>query len=98
MRLISFSSYDSLHSYFFCRGGKQIYIELEFSISRCDLNKDQNICKETFNIFSYEAEADVASSTFPPWRESPYKKIDTVAANNVDEVNIKTFPFGPVSR
>lgn len=38
-------------------------------------------CKETFTLYYYPSSEDVASSTFPPWRENPYIKLDTLAAS-----------------
>ena len=83
------------------RNGKQIYLDVEFFItSKCNSNseKENSKCKETFNIFYYQADGPVASSTFPPWRENPYVKIDTVAANNAEDLNSKTFTFGSLTR
>lgn len=93
----------SLYSYFnVFRGGNQFYMEIEFSITPCGPNPNgeetSSKCKETFNLFYYQAPTDVASSTFPPWHETPYKKIDTVAANKPNEINKKLFTLGPFQR
>jgi len=64
-------------------------------------------CSETFNLYYYEADSDDASSTFPPWREKPYVKIDTIAAGErfsvsspgrKDGINKKTWTLGPLSK
>ena len=63
-------------------------------------------CRETFTLYYYPSSDDVASSTFPPWRESPFIKIDTVAANSrfdaeemrKDGINQKTLVMGPLKR
>ncbi|CAK8691008.1 unnamed protein product [Clavelina lepadiformis] len=84
--------------YISTRGGKRIHLDVEFSISKCSADisgKKSAKCKETFNLFYYEADSAVASSTFPPWHEKPYVKIDTVAANEVGGLNKKTFNFSP---
>ena len=69
-----------------------------------DLNSD---CRETFNLYYFEVDNDVASSTFPPWRENPYVKIDTIAAgerfdsSDVDRtegINHKTWTLGPLTK
>uniref|UniRef100_H2YTV7 Eph LBD domain-containing protein n=1 Tax=Ciona savignyi TaxID=51511 RepID=H2YTV7_CIOSA len=75
-------------------------MEVEFSIKQCvsDPTSVTSQCKETFNIFYYEVDSDVATTTFPPWREQPYVKIDTVAANSINQVNSKSFSFGPIHR
>nr|XP_039250605.1 ephrin type-A receptor 5-like [Styela clava] len=79
------------------RGAQRINIEIEFSIAKCDWpGVDLDYCRQTFNLFYYESHRDVASSTFPPWQEKPYIKIDTVAANSNDEINKKIFSIGPL--
>ena len=88
-----------------CRDAKRAYIDVEFSIRKCqDLKKD---CKETFNLYYYETDFDDASSTFPPWKENPYVKIDTIAAgkrfdssdvDTAEGVNHKTWTLGPLTR
>ncbi|NXA57675.1 EPHB4 protein, partial [Nothocercus julius] len=40
-------------------------------------------CKETFNVFYYESDADTATATWPPWMENPYVKVATVAAEHL---------------
>ncbi|NXQ83484.1 EPHB4 protein, partial [Nyctibius grandis] len=40
-------------------------------------------CKETFNVFYHEADADTATPLTPPWMENPYVKVDTVAAEHL---------------
>ena len=87
------------------RNAKRAYIDVEFSMRECvDLHSD---CKETFELYYFEYNHDVASSTFPPWRENPYIKIDTIAAgerfgfSDVDSsegVNHKTWTLGPLSK
>lgn len=74
-------------------------MDVEYSIEQCSSDKKDAKCKETFNLFYYQATKDIASSTFPPWRERPYVKIDTVAANaGPQQINKKTFSFGSLSR
>ncbi|NXN50437.1 EPHB4 protein, partial [Rynchops niger] len=68
-------------------------------------------CKETFNVFYHEADADTATALTPPWMENPYVKVDTVAAEHLSRraggagggrpsgrVNRKTLRLGPLSR
>ena len=76
----------------------RLYVEVDFTINRCQqqaAGQKTSKCKETFNLYYYEANSDIASSTFPPWREKPYVKIDTVAANAYGEINARTFAFTP---
>ncbi|KAM6184491.1 LOW QUALITY PROTEIN: ephrin type-B receptor 4-like [Sarcoramphus papa] len=68
-------------------------------------------CKETFNVFYHEADADTATALSPPWMENPYVKVDTVAAEHLSRptataaggrpagrINRKTLRLGPLSR
>ncbi|XP_049648482.1 ephrin type-B receptor 4 [Accipiter gentilis] len=68
-------------------------------------------CKETFNVFYHEADADTATALTPPWMENPYIKVDTVAAEHLSRptasagggrpagrINRKTLRLGPLSR
>ncbi|NWQ94428.1 EPHB4 protein, partial [Burhinus bistriatus] len=67
-------------------------------------------CKETFNVFYHEADADTATALTPPWMENPYVKVDTVAAEHLSRrtgsaggrpagrINRKTLRLGPLSR
>nr|BAE34333.1 unnamed protein product [Mus musculus] len=59
---------------------QRVYVELKFTVRDC--NSIPNIpgsCKETFNLFYYEADSDVASASSPFWMENPYVKVDTIA-------------------
>ncbi|XP_039250692.2 ephrin type-B receptor 3-like [Styela clava] len=82
---------------------KRIYIEIEFSIRACEDVANVKTCKETFNLYYYESDRDSATSTFPPWREGPYIKIDTIAADkrflpgSVD-TNFETRDIGPITK
>ncbi|NXX51876.1 EPHB4 protein, partial [Tricholaema leucomelas] len=71
-------------------------------------------CKETFNVFYHESDADTATALSPPWLENPYVKVDTVAAEHLSrrpppgghgghrqpsgQVNLKTLRLGPLRR
>uniref|UniRef100_A0A5F4WEH7 EPH receptor B3 n=1 Tax=Callithrix jacchus TaxID=9483 RepID=A0A5F4WEH7_CALJA len=62
------------------RDVQRVYVELKFTVRDC--NSIPNIpgsCKETFNLFYYEADSDVASASSPFWMENPYVKVDTIA-------------------
>uniref|UniRef100_A0ABI7ZLM2 Ephrin type-B receptor 3 n=1 Tax=Felis catus TaxID=9685 RepID=A0ABI7ZLM2_FELCA len=57
------------------RDVQRVYVELKFTVRDC--NSIPNIpgsCKETFNLFYYEADSDVASASSPFWMENPYVK------------------------
>ncbi|XP_015682335.2 ephrin type-B receptor 4 [Protobothrops mucrosquamatus] len=90
-------------------GATYVYAELRFTVVECfSIPRVTRACKETFNVFFYEADADLASATFPPWMENPYVKVDTVAAEHLTrkrpgmeasgKVNVKTLRVGPLSK
>lgn len=84
---------------------QRVYVELKFTVRDC--NSIPNIpgsCKETFNLFYYEADSDVASASSPFWMENPYVKVDTIAPDesfsrlDAGRVNTKVRSFGPLSK
>ncbi|XP_061089621.1 ephrin type-B receptor 4a-like isoform X2 [Conger conger] len=87
------------------RGATQVYAELRFTMMECSsLPSHHRSCKETFNLFYYQADSDEATSSHPPWMENPYTKVDTVAADFLlrkggeRKSNIKTLRLGPLSK
>ncbi|XP_031430202.1 ephrin type-B receptor 3 isoform X1 [Clupea harengus] len=81
------------------------YVEMKFTVRDC--NSIPNIpgsCKETFNLFYYEADSDSATATSPFWMENPYVKVDTIAPDesfsklDLGKVNTKVRSFGPLSK
>ncbi|KAH0626054.1 hypothetical protein JD844_000768 [Phrynosoma platyrhinos] len=90
-------------------GATHVYAELRFTVVECfSIPRVNRSCKETFNVFFYEADSDIATATFPPWMENPYVKVDTVAAEHLTrkrvgmeasgKVNVKTLKIGPLSK
>ncbi|XP_044273155.1 ephrin type-B receptor 4 isoform X2 [Varanus komodoensis] len=90
-------------------GATHTYAELRFTVLECfSIPRVTRSCKETFNVFFYEADGDVATATFPSWMENPYVKVDTVAAEHLTrkragmeasgKVNVKTLKVGPLSK
>ncbi|XP_076145526.1 ephrin type-B receptor 4b-like [Alosa pseudoharengus] len=65
------------------RGASQVYVELRFTMMECSSLPAQahRSCKETFNLYYYQADSDEATATHPAWMENPYTKVDTVAAD-----------------
>ncbi|XP_048845056.1 ephrin type-B receptor 3-like isoform X2 [Brienomyrus brachyistius] len=83
----------------------RVYVELKFTVRDC--NSIPNIpgsCKETFNLFYYESDADTAGDSSPAWMENPYVKVDTIAPDESfsmlesGRVNTKVRSFGPLSK
>uniref|UniRef100_A0A8C2ZMQ8 receptor protein-tyrosine kinase n=1 Tax=Cyclopterus lumpus TaxID=8103 RepID=A0A8C2ZMQ8_CYCLU len=87
------------------RGASQVYVELRFTMMECSSRSTHHrSCKETFNLYYYEADSNEATSSYPPWMENPYIKVDTVAADFLlrkggeRKFNVKTLRFGPLSK
>nr|XP_039250024.1 ephrin type-A receptor 5-like isoform X1 [Styela clava] len=82
--------------YITANGAQRVYMDITYSMMKCDT------CKETFTLYYYQSNSDVASSTFPRWQAQPYIKIDTVAAGTRFDassssnggINHKTFSIG----
>ncbi|KAG7274925.1 hypothetical protein CRUP_036818 [Coryphaenoides rupestris] len=91
------------------RGAQRIHVEMKFSVRDCSsIPNVPGSCKETFNLYFYESDADAATRTSPPWMENPWTKVDTIAADEsfsqvdlggrVMKINTEVRSFGPVSR
>uniref|UniRef100_A0A3Q2XAZ3 receptor protein-tyrosine kinase n=1 Tax=Hippocampus comes TaxID=109280 RepID=A0A3Q2XAZ3_HIPCM len=87
------------------RGASQVYVELRFTMMECSSgNGHHRSCKETFNLYYYQADSNEATDTYPPWMENPYTKVDTVAADFLlrkggeRKSNMKTIRLGPLSK
>lgn len=57
------------------QGASQVYVELRFTMMECSSSTHHRSCKETFNLFYYQADSNEATSTYPPWMENPYTKV-----------------------
>uniref|UniRef100_A0A8C9ZSG7 receptor protein-tyrosine kinase n=1 Tax=Sander lucioperca TaxID=283035 RepID=A0A8C9ZSG7_SANLU len=87
------------------RGASQVYVELRFTMMECSSRSTHHrSCKETFNLYYYQADSNEATSSYPPWMENPYTKVDTVAADFLlrkggeRKFNVKTLRLGPLSK
>ncbi|XP_069569328.1 ephrin type-B receptor 4a [Brachyistius frenatus] len=87
------------------RGASQVYVELRFTMMECSSSSTHHrSCKETFNLYYYQADSNDATATYPPWMENPYTKVDTVAADFLlkkdgeRKFNVKTLRLGPLSK
>uniref|UniRef100_A0AAQ6A393 receptor protein-tyrosine kinase n=1 Tax=Amphiprion ocellaris TaxID=80972 RepID=A0AAQ6A393_AMPOC len=86
------------------RGASYVYVELRFTMMECSSRSTHHrSCKETFNLYYYQADSNEATATYPPWMENPYVKVDTVAADFLltkereRKFNVKTLRIGPLS-
>uniref|UniRef100_A0A8C1D9L2 receptor protein-tyrosine kinase n=1 Tax=Cyprinus carpio carpio TaxID=630221 RepID=A0A8C1D9L2_CYPCA len=91
------------------RGAQRIHVEMKFSVRDCSsIPNVTGSCKETFNLYYFEADKDEATKVYPPWMENPWIKVDTIAADEsfsqvdlggrVMKINTEIRSFGPVSR
>uniref|UniRef100_A0A3P9NHQ2 Ephrin type-B receptor 3 n=1 Tax=Poecilia reticulata TaxID=8081 RepID=A0A3P9NHQ2_POERE len=87
------------------KGVLRVYVELKFSVRDCaSIPNIPGSCKETFNLFYYESEGDVATDSSPLWKENPYVKVDTIAPDEsfslleAGRINTKVRSFGPLSK
>ncbi|CAL8370748.1 unnamed protein product [Boreogadus saida] len=83
----------------------RVYVELKFSVRDCaSIPNIPGSCKETFNLFYYEADGDTATDASPLFRENPYVKVDTIAPDEsfslleAGRINTKLRSFGPLSK
>uniref|UniRef100_A0A8C5LSH0 receptor protein-tyrosine kinase n=1 Tax=Leptobrachium leishanense TaxID=445787 RepID=A0A8C5LSH0_9ANUR len=84
-----------------------VYVELTFTVLECaSIERAGRSCKETFNLYFYQASTDLANDHFPPWMENPWVKVDTVAADILgrygprgasSKTNVKTLRLGPLT-
>uniref|UniRef100_A0A670JX22 receptor protein-tyrosine kinase n=1 Tax=Podarcis muralis TaxID=64176 RepID=A0A670JX22_PODMU len=91
------------------RGAHRVHIRLRFSVRDCaSMRTVASSCKETFTLYYHESEADVATAEYPEWREGPWTKVDTIAADEsfsqvdstgeVVKMNVKVRSFGPLAK
>ncbi|KAM4564631.1 ephrin type-B receptor 4b-like [Fundulus diaphanus] len=59
-----------------------LFVEIRFTMMECSAI-NQRHCKETFNVYSYQSNADEATPTHPAWMENPYTKAAAVAADHL---------------
>ncbi|XP_078697641.1 ephrin type-B receptor 3-like isoform X3 [Branchiostoma floridae x Branchiostoma belcheri] len=84
--------------------GQRIYVEIRFSIRECRDIPNVVSCKETFDFYYFESDADDATDEYPAWNESAYTKVDRIAADgrfsnvNVQEVNKEIRNIGPINK
>ncbi|XP_071178028.1 ephrin type-B receptor 2-like [Mytilus edulis] len=62
-----------------------IRIEVEFSMKKCSRYQNPSLmtaCKESFNLYFYEAESDIADDVIPSWDATTYDLVDTITADH----------------
>ncbi|XP_010156988.1 PREDICTED: ephrin type-B receptor 5-like, partial [Eurypyga helias] len=91
------------------RGAHRVHVRLRFSVRDCaSMRTVASSCKETFTVYYHQSEADIASQNLPEWREGPWTKVDTIAADEsfsqvdstgkVVKMNVKVRSFGPLTK
>ncbi|EMP27520.1 Ephrin type-B receptor 5 [Chelonia mydas] len=90
-------------------GAHRVHVRLRFSVRDCaSMRTVASSCKETFTLYYYQAETDMATQDLPEWREGPWTKVDTIAADEsfsqvdstgkVVKMNVKVRSFGPLTQ
>uniref|UniRef100_H3A9X5 receptor protein-tyrosine kinase n=1 Tax=Latimeria chalumnae TaxID=7897 RepID=H3A9X5_LATCH len=91
------------------RGALRAHVRIKFSVRDCSSMRNvASTCKETFTLYYYEADSNSATLYSPAWRETPWQKVDTIAADEsfskvdnggkVVKVNSKVRSFGPLAK
>ncbi|XP_030584866.1 ephrin type-A receptor 2a [Archocentrus centrarchus] len=81
-------------------GASRVSVELSFVVRDCNTFDGASVaCKETFNLFISEADADVGTN----FRKGQFRKVATIAPDEVTQgrlpkVNVETKPVGPLSK
>ncbi|XP_037106954.1 ephrin type-A receptor 2a isoform X1 [Syngnathus acus] len=81
-------------------GATRVSVELHFTVRDCNSFHGASVsCKETFNFFIYETDADVGTN----FRKGQFRKVATIAPDEVTRdhvllVNTETKTVGPLSR
>uniref|UniRef100_A0A8C3AV80 receptor protein-tyrosine kinase n=1 Tax=Cyclopterus lumpus TaxID=8103 RepID=A0A8C3AV80_CYCLU len=81
-------------------GSTRVSVELRFIVRDCNTFDGASVaCKETFNLFISEADADVGTN----FRKGQFRKVATIAPDEVTrgrilKVNTETRTVGPLSR
>lgn len=81
-------------------GTTRVSVELRFVVRDCNTFGGASVsCKETFNLFISEADADVGTN----FRKGQFRKVATIAPDEVTQgrvlkVNTETRTVGPLSR
>ena len=66
-------------------GANSLRIEVRFSMRECAKHSDPSSiiqCKETFNLYYYQANSDIANAEMPSWDEHTWTSIDKIAADH----------------
>ncbi|XP_034022211.1 ephrin type-A receptor 2a isoform X2 [Thalassophryne amazonica] len=81
-------------------GTTRVSVELRFVVRDCNTFGDSSLsCKETFNLFISEADADVGTT----FRKGQFRKVATIAPDEITKdrelkVNTETKTVGPLSQ
>lgn len=67
---------------------KSLYIEMVFTMRRCVKHSDPEkiqTCRETFNLYAYEADWDSANNEMPTWDDFSYTLVDIIPAQQLGD-------------
>ncbi|XP_077998531.1 ephrin type-B receptor 1-B-like [Glandiceps talaboti] len=81
----------------------RVGVKIAFSMRECTDIPNAVSCKETFDLYYYETDADNADASWPVWGSRGYTKIDRIAADgrftyDTEVVNTETRFFRTTSR
>ena len=65
-----------------------LYIQITFTMRKCLRHSNPSSlqqCRETFNLYYYEADRDFANQEMPSWDEMSYTMVDKIAADHLFE-------------
>ncbi|KAL5013620.1 hypothetical protein ScPMuIL_007890 [Solemya velum] len=80
-------------------GSNSLHIDMRFTMRRCIRHIDPGSlqqCKETFNLYYFEADSDFANELMPTWDSTAYEYKDKIAAETLYatssevEINLET--------
>lgn len=70
------------------KDAKSLYIQMTFTMRKCVKHNNPSSlqqCRETFNLYYYEADRDFANQEMPAWDEMSYTMVDKIAADHLFE-------------
>ncbi|XP_045163491.2 ephrin type-B receptor 1-B-like isoform X2 [Mercenaria mercenaria] len=70
------------------RNAKSLNIEMKFTMRKCVKHSDPVLiqqCKETFNLYSYQADRDIANKEMPSWDDTSYQLVNKIPAQYLGE-------------
>lgn len=67
---------------------ESLYITMNFTMRKCVKHSDPSVlqqCRETFNLYAYQADRDIANNEMPSWDGTSYNIVDKITAKSLGE-------------